>query len=747
MLLSKSQVFRRVIAPSLVGIAGCAVLTSAQAEGGDSVSVDGARDLVDVVTVTAQKREEEIQDVPISMTALNNSDLERFSIDEPADVSLYSPGVYSRPTIAHNNPLFTVRGVGFNDFTSIQNPAVAVYVDNVTIPYHTMMGFQLYDMERVEVLKGPQGTLYGRNSTAGAINFITHKPVYEFEAYGIADYSSYDTYQLEGMVNIPILDTLTSRVAIKSNRRFGSFYDNRAQDDSHYGEENQLDGRISVLWEPTENIELLVNIHGGYNRSGLVAPDHLATYDLGTMSEPCGPVANGVRDEGACQNLAGYSDSDNDPYGGEYSVDDKLDNEASGGFVELNWYFYGLTFTGLTGYESFKRYQPQDADASPYKHIDMLFEDETTSFSQELRLSSVEQQGYHWMVGLYYSEDSVDAFQSADVSDFAALVGLPGNTASVPNEQESDSIAAFVNADTMLNPVFNLYGGLRYTVEHKEWEGGSTLGVVENLYSNDITHRDLSGNVGLQWLPKEGIMWYVSATKSYRSGGFAGAFSLPVELEPFDEEEVYAYEIGMKSLVLEDQLTVNSAVYYYDWRELQTVISEVVGGLVSLPIINVGDAKIYGVELDMAWRSSGPWELSGGFNWMKTEVVDANEPELEGNALANAPELMFNGVALYHCQVGDYPITLQMDAHYTDTYFFSVENDAIFENTDLWLYNARVTVTVPQQASNVEFAVWGKNLSDEDYQVGGFKQFGFSGDSFHYYGEPRTVGVALKVSL
>jgi len=135
----------------------------------------------DVIVVTAQKREESVQDVPIGITVLNGDDLASYGISEPLAIAQFTPGVYARPTVAGSNPLFSIRGIGFNDFTSIQNPAVAVYFNQVALPYHTMMGFQLFDMQRVEVLKGPQGTLYGRNSTAGAINFISNPASFNSE--------------------------------------------------------------------------------------------------------------------------------------------------------------------------------------------------------------------------------------------------------------------------------------------------------------------------------------------------------------------------------------------------------------------------------------------------------------------------------------------------------------------------------------------------------------------------------------
>lgn len=702
---------------------------------------------MDVITVTAQKREEVAQNVPIAITALDGDSLQSYGIDEPMKVAQFAPGVYARPTVAGNNPLFSVRGIGFNDFTSIQNPAVAVYINQVVLPYHTMMGFQLFDMQRVEVLKGPQGTLYGRNSTAGAINFISNPASFDHEAYAIAGYSSYDTYQFEAMANGPVNDVLALRFAVRSRQRLDSYQKNRLNDDSHFGEQDKFDGRLSLLWEMSDDIEVLLSMHSGRDKSGQVAYEHLATLDADTRSiEPCAPVAAGDRAEGACTNIRGYFDPDDNPYHGDYSIDDMLNNKSQGGSLEVNWLLSDLTLTSITGYEFFKRYQPQDSDASPFHFIDILYDDETRAFSQEFRLSSEENDGFYWMLGVYYSKDKVDALQTADVSD---LLGA-GEVAAVKNDQDSRSSAIFYHANLWLNSHWKLFGGLRFTNEQKKWEGGSRQDRLgpPNLSSGTINNDELSGNAGVEYHFDDDAMLYLSLTKSYRSGGYPGGFSLnPNNLKKFDQEDVYAYETGMKTMLLNNALTFNSAIYYYDWRELQTNGTVADSGLVSLRLFNAGDAKIYGAEIDALWRSPVHWELGAGVNWMKTKIVDANDPALESNKVANAPELMFNGVMRFNFDVNLLPVTLQTDVHYTDEHFFAADNEPVFQARSRWLVNGRVSVEIPDEDVLWQLALWGKNLTDKEYKVSGFEQFQFSGDSYFYYGEPRTVGAELKVSF
>ena len=705
------------------------------------------------IVVTAQKREESVQEVPIGITVLDGDDLTSYGISEPLAIAQFTPGVYARPTVAGSNPLFSIRGMGFNDFTSIQNPAVAVYFNQVALPYHTMMGFQLFDMQRVEILKGPQGTLYGRNSTAGAINFISNPASFNSEAYAIAEYSSYETHQFDAMANGAVSDSLAVRFALRSRQRLDSYQKNRSDDDSHFGEQDKFDGRLSFLWEVSDDVDVSLSMHSGRDKSGQVAYEHLATLDADDLNvDPCPEVAAGDRAEGPCVNLGGYFDPDNNPYHGDYNSKGRLDNKSRGGSLEVNGEFSGLTLTSVTGYEHFERYQPQDSDASPFRLIDMLYDDETKAFSQEIRVSSEDNDRYYWMVGAYYSKDEVRGLQTANAVDYYFLkfgISLDPGIISVRNNQVSRSSAIFTNLEFWLHSQWKLFGGLRFTSEQKEWEGGTAMPLrPPNLNSGTINNDEWSGNIGIEYHVSPDVMVYESLTRSYRSGGFPGGFTLSSDaLQEFDQEYVHAFEVGIKSMWLDNQLIINSALYYYDWHDLQTSGTDVDSGVVSIRLYNAGDAEIYGAEVDVMWQSPEHWELGGGINWMSTEIVDTSAIELQGNDVSNAPELMFNGVARFHFDLNQLPVTLQGDVHYTDEYFFATDNEPVFKAKSLWLVNGRVTMEIPDQEVPLELALWVKNITDEEYKVSGFEQFNFSGDSYFYYGEPRTAGVSVKASF
>lgn len=706
-----------------------------------SVAVSSAMGAtLEEVVVTAQKREQNLSDVSISINAFAGDDISALGLIRPADIAAYTPGMYVKPTVGDQNPVITVRGVGFNDFTPIQNPGVGVYVDQVIVPYHPMMSFQLLDLARVEVLKGPQGTLYGRNSTAGAINFVSNKPTQETSGHVDLGYSSWDTIDAEVAVGGGLSEQLSARLAVNYRDRGDSYQKNRANRDDNIGEQERLAYRLSLLWEQ-EGFDALLNIHGGKDESGQVALEHLASFDATTFAEPCAPVAAGNRAEGACVNAAGYFDPDSDPYEGDYSVSNGgTDNDSLGFGLTMNFELSeSLTLTSVTGYDEYERDQLQDIDASPLIFLDNSFQDDTESLSQELRLTSTGD-AVKWVAGVFYSDDSVEAIQRVNSAQ-----GIGAGT--IVNDQDSESLALFVNAEFDLSEQWTVLAGLRYTDEEKEWRGGSLapgLG-VNNFASDSIDDTDLSGQLGLEFRPNDDHLLYLKASKGFRSGGFPGGFTAsPQQLEAFDSETVYAYEAGTKSLMLDGSLQLNAAVYYYDWQDLQTQFTEARDGLISLFLTNAGDADIYGLDLDFSWAVTEQFSLRGGINLMDSEV-SSSDPRLDGNELANAPELTYNLIAAYTVPLDSYQLTFSVDTTYTDERYFTSDNLEVFTGDDYALYNARIELLPDSELWQV--AVWGRNLSDEEYRTEGFNQFGLFGSSYHAYGEPRSAGISLSYNF
>jgi len=690
------------------------------------------------IVVTAQKRAQNLQEIPLSVTAFTGDDLKSFGIGQAADLAQHTPGLYVKPTVGDQNPVFTIRGVGFNDFTSIQSPGTAIYINQVVVPYHPMMSFQLYDMARVEVLKGPQGTLYGRNSTAGAINFVTRQPSQEAGGSARVDYSSWNTIDAELAYGGALSDTLSARVATSVYERIGGYQTNRVSNDRNYGSKDRISGRILFLWEPSSEFDVTLDLHGGRDKSDAVALEHLGTVDAVTFGEPCAPVAAGRRSEGACINYGGYFDPDKDPHSGDYSViDGGVDNVAWGFSVTANWDLGSVMLTSVSGYDEFTRHQLQDIDASPFVFLDVTFDDKTWALSQEFRLTSQSDGPFSWILGAFYSKDSVLAKQDVNATD------LVGTHAIINNDMRSYSAAIFAHFEVELSEQFQIIGGARYTHENKKWTGGSDfVGVLAVSGSDEISENDFSGQIGVQYHPVKDTMLYATFSKSFRSGGFPGGFTLnPSALVAFKPETVYAYEAGFKSTLAEGRMRLNGAFYYYDWRALQTQFTEARDGLISLFLGNAGNARIYGGELEMLWALTEQFELSAGLNVMSTKIAETTDPNLLNKKLANAPEVTFNMRARYDVPLGADKLSLLAETSFVDDRFFTSDNTPVFRGKAYWLFNARITYQ-PQDA-DWQVAVWARNIGNKNYRVEGFNQFGFSGDSYHAYGEPRSFGISL----
>lgn len=708
------------------------------------MSVNLAAAPLEEVIVTAQKRSQTLMEVSASVDAFSESDIEALGFSQASSLAQYSPGLYVKPTVGDQNPVFTIRGIGFNDFTSIQNPGAAVYVNSVVVPYHPMMSFQLLDIEQVEVLKGPQGTLYGRNSTAGAITFVTRRPGDELNGYVNFELGNYGLRKVEAAIGGPLNDEIGARVAISSLETDG-YQTNRTTGDNHYGGKSRTFGRVTLDWQVAENNYVSLELHGGKDQSEAVALEHLASFDPLTGAEPCAPVAAGVRAEGVCTSALGYFDDDNDPFAGDYSVaNGGVDNKAFGGalMVQHEW-ASGLVLTSITGYDQFDRYQEQDIDASPASTLDVTFDDLTTAFSQELGLSG-ETDDMSWIAGVYYSKDSIDALQALDVSDL-----IPGTVALVTNHQDSTSFAVFSHVEYDLNDKFQIIAGLRYTKEEKQWRGGSdALPLGQNFSQATVDDRDISGMIGIEYSVSDEVMFYATSSKGFRSGGFPGGFNLSASgLQPFDQEEVFAYEIGGRATLMEGSLRLNGALYFYDWRDLQTQTSFIdpVSGISSLVLSNAGDAEIKGAELSLNWQLTDATHFRSGLNYMSTEVVASDDARLQNKDLANAPQLTFNAILSHVIPLAAVDITLQADTSFTDDRFFTSDNTPVFRGEAYWLTNLRASVGPEDESWNAY--LWVKNLGDKIYRVEGFNQFGFSGDSYHAYGEPRTYGAGVRLKF
>jgi iron complex outermembrane receptor protein len=720
-----------------------------------------AQQPLEEIVVTARKREQRIQEVSMSITAFSGEQLEEFRISTAQNLSWYTPGLFATGSRGDSDPLYTIRGIGLNDAFSNNNPTVGVYINEVNQPFTPMMSFQLFDIDRVEVLKGPQGTLYGRNVTGGAVNVFSRRPGEKLNGYARGDYGNYDHFEFEGAVGGPMSDTAGGRLAIYTVQRGEGWLDN-AFNDQEIGELDQTAVRGTLEFNPTESLELLLIGNYARDKSDSAGREHVGFLDGPFSPNLCQPAIRGERDETQCVSFLGYSD----PYPDRYTIENSslfgqnADGENYGFSLAINWDIGDMTLSSVTGYSDYERIYNEDSDGTPIIMIDTRSTNEIDVLSQELRLAATTAGGLDWVVGAYFTDDEMffDFQQALDEHVFLTRV-------SQNFTQATTAWAVFGYASLPVTDTISLLGGLRYTDEEKDFDyfgfdhdpfGTSNLpafGVIPGSEFHDsISNNDWTGEVGVEFQVANGTLLYVNTAKGFKSGGYKGAISFTLaELEPFDPETLYAYEAGIKSTLADGTLRINAAGYFYDWKDFQAFVTEIRAGVPVLVLSNAGDAEVLGFEIDALWEPVDGLQLSAAANLMDTEITKYNAipgtGDNAGNKLANAPDLMFNARGRYDFAVGQsgWGAYIGTDVIYRDKVYFSLGNNGQNSQDNFWLLNGRVGLNSPD--GHWDLSLWGENLSDKFYITQSYDNTGGIFPSQNFIGLPRTYGVSAKYSF
>ncbi len=716
---------------------------------------------IEEITVTAQKRSENIQDVPISVTALTAADLRAFNISKPTDLGAFVPGLDAKSTSGDANPVFTVRGIGLNDFSTNNNPNVSVYIDDIVLPYTPMLNMPLFDLDRVEVLKGPQGTLYGRNNTGGAIRFVTKKPSDSEETDGSVTAGDYGLLQAEAGTGGKIDDVLSFRVSAYTKQQFDGWqYDEYTHQD--YSTANNSALRVQFNWHPGDDFDLALETYGGYENSENQLSQDIGVFAAGTLAYPCAPVALGSRNEGPCvaygkDGKIYYNSSSNPRDVANSSVyGNRILNVAAGASAEANWHLPDFTITSITGYAYNDNHTGNDSDGTPLILLDSKFESGVYSLTQELRATSNPDSWLKWTTGIYISYDRTtgDLPQALDDQAFGLTRVLTRWV------QRTQSDAAFGQVEVPILDRLSFTGGVRLTYEHREYDYGAydlnpfgTSGfaafdsVPVGSYLSSLNDTNVSWKGGLNYKPGEGLLIYGSISSGFKGGGYKAAIEFsPFDLQPFKPEELVAYELGAKTTWLDGKLTADAAAYYYDWRQFQgtgTVCSGTPSVCVTT-LTNVGTAHIDGLEGQLKWRPAPGVELAAGGNWMRAHVINGT---YNGKTLADAPRLNYTLSARYE---NPQPVWNSLHPYVQaivtgqSSEFFDSNNDELQRQTGYALLNLRVGVAPDVGAW--DFWLWADNVTDAVYRNESYNSGSFI-PSQNYYGPPATFGATLAFHL
>ncbi|NIB38269.1 TonB-dependent receptor [Pseudomaricurvus alkylphenolicus] len=731
-----------------------------------SFSVTSLSATIEEIIVTAQKREQSSQDIGVAITAFGGEDLKDMGIRQPVDIAAQTPGVDIKNTLGKVNPVITIRGVGLNDYHSNNNPSTAVHVDEVYLGSSAYLSFQLFDVERVEVLKGPQGTLYGRNTTAGAVNFITKKPTEEFDASVDVSYGNYNSFSGEFAFGGQLTESINGRVALMVDQSDG-YVENRGtvgfegytgapgkieplplkNPDDEASSTDAVAWRASFTIEPHDNLDIFASIHGSKDDSN------------GYILQVDGPV--GSFDGGVVSGESSrFIDTDSDPFTRYDNSDTRVDSEALGGQLRIDAHGESVTFSSITGYEELDR-NVVDGDGHPLRLLEWDWYEDMYQFTQEFRLTSNGDGDLHWIAGVFYSDEEIDFQKNAITADWL-LTDI--NTEYV---QGGESLAVFGHTEWQFSEAWKLTLGLRYTEEEKDYRGGTydldpygaTIffpgGGAFAEADEDYDTQDISGKIALDWTPANDVLIYGSISKGFKSGGFDGSTVFDSsDVTPFEEETLWAYELGFKTSLFENSLQFNGAVFFYDYQDMQAeaTVTTIVDG-VPLPSsirTNAGDVEMTGAEFDILWLPGEGWDIRAGVSLIDSEVVTWNSVNPaerranEGNQSPDAPELTFNGRIQYAWELANgLNLTASTNFNFVDDTFKDIYNTPAFAADSYWVVDGRLALSDPED--NWQIALWGKNLADEEYVVNRFETLnGEPGSSWTWYGAPRTYGINLR---
>lgn len=720
------------------------------------VATSAHAQVLEEITVTAQKREQSITDVSISMNAFSSEDMRLFRVEDPTDISQFVSNMDIKGTLGGVNPAITLRGVGLNDFNANNNPSVGVYVDEVFLASPAMLNSRMFDVERVEVLKGPQGTLYGRNATGGAINIVNKKPSQETDGYITLGVGDYDQMQVEGAIGGGFSDSVSGRLSASYNNQGESFHTN-LMTGSDFGDLETTALRAQLLIEPSDTFTAHLTAHyaatEGTNTPftifGLLDPAQPFLY------VPCGPALSFQFDNSQCGDVYGIQElDDGNPYTHTFNPADAatyiVDTDVIGLTARLDWALDSMTITSITGYESQDRVFGDNVNSHPLNFSQIVHDEEISQFSQEFRLSGETAGGNQWIAGVFYSSDE---FESANnfVSFDLFLTELFWDV-----DQSTTAFAVFGSIDWNLTDTVTLTTGIRYTDEEIDFAGGTTdlnpldascildplcgptgfgavpITGVNSTFSDD----NISGRVALEFRPSDEVLWYGSISTGFKSGGFFGDFTFDnSELAPFSSETITAYEIGTKATLASGRVQLNAAAFLYDYQDIQTLVP----GTLVTAFTNAEDADVSGLDIDILAAPTEGLTLGLGVGFLDTElgaigVVPA------GGKLPNAADLQMNGLARYEFSAGSNLVGgVQANFKYTDDMFRDAFNDQ-FNFTDSYT-TVDARFWIGGDSGKWELALWAKNLGDEEYVEQAFNFIDITGLANQLYGAPRTYGL------
>lgn len=648
------------------------------------------------ITITAQKRGENIQEAPTSVNAFSEIELDEHHIEKFHDLINYVPNL----SIRKNGPENKIVIRGISSFAGGMTSSTGFYVDGMNYPLHQMQDLDFIDLERVEVLKGPQGTLYGRNSEAGVINVITKQPTNELEAKIVTGIGMWDGKDLNPIykggfaLNFPVSEnTLAMRLTGQIESSDGWMEDTLKDEPANKIE--HLTGRAITRWTPSDDTTVSLTLEARDKSDG-VAEYRFVSGDYATKR-------NTMQWDGANRN--------------NVNTDMEL--------LKIEHDMGDFEITSLTGRQGYLQRFSNDMDMTPQPFGNSGGEYDVTIYSQELRFNSPKEEGraIDWLAGLYgYSEDIDTIYEAGMVHD---------------TKQDNWGAAAFGQATWNITSAWHLTGGLRLDSTSLSGKQDYTNGADVQHFKKDLNYLELLPTATLAYDITDDIMSYAKVAKGYLAGGFDYSTAETQEQFSYDPEYSWTYEIGVKSTLLDKKMTANVALFFIDVQDKQVAQMEpTAGNPEARKIVNAAKVQSYGAELEIKYQPIKPLTLSSSLGYLRSEMKDwetagADPFNYDGKTTPGAPEWSYAVGATYRWESG---FLAGADVVGSSSYFTDTKN--LQNNNARTLVNTRLGY----ESEKYDVILWAKNVFDEDYTE---NKWDWGGPTLIQQGAPRSFGLEL----
>jgi iron complex outermembrane receptor protein len=721
------------------------------------------------VVVTAQYREQNIQDVPIAVTAIGAQQIEAAGIFDATTIAMNVPGM-AYAEFSPGQAIISMRGITSVDDGAGLDNSVALFLDGVYIGRQAGIQFDMFDLERIEVLKGPQGTLFGRNAVGGAISVITTRPQNEFGGKAQATVGNEGILRYQGLLTGGFTDSLSGKIVV--NHRSHDGFTRNTLLNKDVQDEDYLSFRGQLLWE-TDAMEWLA--------SADVWDDDRA--DMGRA-----PIANGNFDYvGTATDLgAGRPGTAASP------TDGYTKREGSGLSLQGDIEFGGGALTSITGFRSVETDWEMPSVGAPlgggYDLDNGVFgadvvddiDEEIDTFTQEFRWTSSTDGNIDFVTGAYFLIEDTDREEQFRIDTNSVATGqfTVGNEYT-RTENETTSYALYGQGNWHINDAWTLTFGGRWTRDERDYtasavncaldeaeraaagfpnfapcEGvGGSLSIIAEVFkvSTSNSWTDFSPMASVQFQPNDNIMYFGTVSTGYKSGGFAGSQGVAsAATNPVNPEDVINYEAGFKGDFLNDTLRLNASIFFMDYTDLQVVRFGPVPGSAfgTFQTTNIGSADISGLEVDYTWAATENFSLSGYYAYLDTEIsgltlnTATGPQDFSGLPLRQSPEHSYSIIGNYAMDTSYGAWNLRASYNYIDDQFndYPTLDETVIEAAKL--LDASVSWTSPEGMYTV--LLWGKNLTDERYVTHSYR---IGPGSIGVWADPLTVGVTGTVNF